>query len=140
MEQDIKRQIIMDNYQNPLNKSIPDSDDFIKVNSQNVNCIDNIDLYILFDKDKIKNVHFEGEACAISTSSTSIMISNLIGKTKKEALEFIANFENMIEDKPYNKEMLNDAIVFNEIYKQQNRKTCATLPYTGIKELLIEKE
>ena len=129
----------MDNYENPFNMEVPTNDEYIKVNYNNVNCIDNIDLYILFDNNTIKDIRFGGEACAITTSSTSIMIKNLIGKTIEDALTYIENFENMIEEKDYDRDVLNDAIVYDEIYKQQNRKNCATLPYKAIKKVLMEK-
>jgi len=139
MNPELKRQIIMDNYQNPFGKEMPEDEKYIKTNANNVNCIDDIDLYVYFDNDIIQDIKFTGEACAISTSSTSIMINCLMGKTKKEALEVIDNFENMINEKPYDKEILQEAVVYDEIYKQQNRKNCALLPYKGIKNFLEEK-
>ena len=42
---------------------------------------------------------FDGEACAICTSTTSIMIGLLIGKTKEEALNIIENYKNMIDER-----------------------------------------
>ena len=66
------------------------------------------------------------------------MFSYLFGKTIDAALEFFANFEAMIEEKTYDEEMLNEAIVYEDIYKQSNRKTCALLPYTGIKKALLD--
>ena len=60
------------------------------------------------------------------------MIETLIGKTIEEAEKIINNFYNMIEERPYDEEILNEALAFSEIYKQANRKTCATLPYKGI--------
>ena len=38
----------------------------------------------------------------------------------------------MVDEKEYDSNILNEANVFDEIYKQANRKTCATLPYKGI--------
>lgn len=138
MDNDLKRDIILDNYSNPSNRGRVDNKDYIYVNTNNSSCIDNIDLYILIEDEVIKDIKFEGEACAISTSSTSIMTKELIGKNVKDALTFIENFDNMINEKNYDENIFNEAIVFNEIYKQENRKTCATLPYKGIKEA-IEK-
>ncbi len=139
MEEQLRREIIMEHYQNPLNNEIPNDNNYIKVNSNNVSCIDNIDLYLLFDKNIIKDIKFSGEACAISTSSTSIMIKNLIGKSITEAIDIIENFENMINEKNYDENKLNEAIVYNEIYKQANRKNCVLLPYKGIKEELKKR-
>ena len=54
----------------------------------------------------------------------------------KEAKEYIDSFYNMINEKEYNKDILKDALVFDEIYKQGSRKTCALIPYMGIKQIL----
>ena len=42
-----------------------------------------------FNNNKIEDIRFDGEACAICTSSTSIMIDTLKGKTINEAKEII---------------------------------------------------
>ena len=136
MDPEVKREIIMDNYLNPLNKETPLDSSYEKVNSNNESCIDNINIYVKIDNDKIEDIKFDGEACAISTSSTSIMINNLIGLSIKEALDYINNFDNMVNEKEYDEEVLNEAIVYNDIYKQNNRKHCALLPYIGIKKIL----
>lgn len=136
MEEEIKREIIMENYLKPYNKETTSDEEYIKVNTNNESCIDNIDLQILIKDEIIKDIRFNGEACAISTASTSIMIQELIGKTIKEAIVFINNFENMIEEKKYDKTNLGNTIVFEDIYKQKNRKHCAFLPYKGIKKAL----
>jgi nitrogen fixation NifU-like protein len=138
MDANLRREIILDNYSNPANKGKINSDKYIKVNSNNESCIDNIDLWVLIEDGIIKDIKFDGEACAISTASTSIMTKELIGKTIKEAEDFIQNFNNMINEEPFNSEILEEANAFDEIYKQANRKTCATLPYKGIQRA-IEK-
>lgn len=138
MDENVRREIILDHYQNPKNKETIEDERYIKVNSNNESCIDNINLYVLIEEGMIKDIKFDGEACAISTSSTSIMITNLIGKTIQEAKEYIDNFDAMVNEREYKEEILNEGIVYNTIYKQGNRKTCATLPYKGIKKVLKE--
>lgn len=137
MNDNIKRTIILDNYENPYNKGLVEDNSYYKLNVNNESCIDNLDLQIKIDKDIIKDIRFDGEACAISTSATSIMIRLLEGKTIDEALEIINNYENMINENEYNKDILDEANVYDEIYKQPNRKKCALLPYKGIKEYLM---
>ena len=136
MDKEFKKEIILDNYQNPFNKDGDDSLGYEKVNSNSESCIDDIDLYVKVEDGIVKDIHFNGEACAISTASTSIMLKNIIGKSVKDALKYIDNFNNMVEEKEYDEDMLNEAIAFDEIYKQQNRKTCVILPYVGIKKIL----
>lgn len=136
MEENIKREIIMENYMHPYNNELVENKEYIKVNTNNESCIDNIDLQVLIKDDKIADIKFTGEACAISTASTSIMIKELIGKDIKSAINFIEQFENMVNEEEYNRQKLNTALVFDDIFKQNNRKTCATLPYKGIKKVL----
>ena len=129
----MKRAIILDHYNNPINKELIDDDTYIKANVRNESCIDNIDLMLKIEGGIIRDIRFDGEACAISTSSTSIMISTLLNKTIADAKKILYNFENMINELEYNKELLGEAIVYDEIYKQPNRKKCALLPWRGIK-------
>ena len=135
MDEEVKREIIMEHYQNPLHRHHSD-ESYVKVNTNNESCIDNIDIYLKVEDNIIKDISFEGEACAISISSTSIMIENLVGKTVDDAKEFIENFEKMINEKNYDAKVLNDAIVYDNIYKQNSRKSCAYLPYRGLLKAL----
>lgn len=136
MDENLRRAIILDHYQNPKNKESVQDECYIKVNTNNESCIDNIDLYLLVEDGVIKDIKFQGEACAISTSSTSIMIINLLGKTIEEAESYISHFESMVNECEYNEEVLGEGIVYNTIYKQGNRKTCALLPYKGVRKAL----
>ena len=138
MDEITKRNIIMDNYQNPYHKEEHKEYDYKRAN--NPSCIDDINLYIKMNKNIIEDITFTGEACVISTSATSIMIRNLIGKTKEEAIKLIDNFINMVQEKEYDETLLNELIVYDKIYLQPNRVTCALLPFKSIKEYLMEKE
>jgi nitrogen fixation NifU-like protein len=140
MDNELKREIILSHFQNPINKEVPSDNKYLKYNTKNPNCIDNIDVYVLFDNDIIKDIKFMGEACAISTSSTSIMIKNLIGKNVEEAKEYIKNFDNMCNEEEYNKDLLNEGLAYSDIYKQSNRKSCALLPYKSIMKAIEEHE
>lgn len=141
MDSNLKRSIILDNYQNPINRKRQDNNtEYQKINSRNVSCIDNIDLYIKVKNNKIEDITFDGEACVISTSSTSIMTNLLKGKTIKEALEIIENYDNMIDEKEYNKDLLKEAIVYEDISKQPSRIKCATLSWNGLYKKLKEME
>lgn len=132
MDSSTKREVILEHYQNPVNRVTDDVEGYVKVNSNNESCIDNINLFIKFNDNKIEDIKFSGEACAISTASTSIMIQNLIGMDIDEALDYINNFTKMLNEEEYVDKDFKDAVVFDETYKQANRRTCVTLPYKGI--------
>ena len=136
MDSNIKREIILENYQNPKNKGLLNDDSYMKVNMNNESCIDEVNLEVKIEDGIIKDIRFDGEACAISTSSTSIMITTLIGKTTKEAENILQNFLNMLDEKPYDANVLEEAIVYDDIYKNSNRKKCALLSWWGIEKIL----
>jgi len=136
MDTELKKEIILDNYKYPFNKDGKDELGYEKVNANNISCVDDIDLYIDIKNNIIDDIRFNGEACAISTASTSIMLKNIIGKSVKEAKKYIENFMNMINEEKYHEDLLTEGIAFSEIYKQENRKGCVILPYKSIKILL----
>ena len=138
MNTEMKRTIILENYQNPTNRGLIDDDSYKKINTNSKSCIDQIDLQIKVENDIVKDIRFDGEACAICTSSTSIMINSLIDKDLNEALTIIDNFEKMINEEEYDEELLGEAVVYNDISKQPNRKNCALLTWKGTKKVLEE--
>ena len=134
------REIIMDHYQHPRNRGLVDDESYKKINMNSETCIDNLDIQVKFNGDKIADVRYDGEACAICTSSTSIMSELVIGKTIDEAQEIIDNYMNMIYEREYDEELLEEAIAFKNTYKQANRIKCATLSWNGLVELIKERE
>ena len=136
MDNEFKREIILENFEHPFNKDGSDDLNYEKSNSNNESCIDNIDLYVDIKDNIIRDIRFNGDACAISTASTSIMLKNIINKSVSDAIKYIENFMDMVNELDYNEDELNEGIAFTEIYKQQNRKTCVTLPYVGILKVL----
>lgn len=134
MDQNLKRSIMLEHYQNPKNKGLIEDETYLRINMNNESCIDEINLMVKLDGDTIKDIRFDGEACAICTSATSVMIDTLIGKDIKTAEKIIENYYNMIEEKEYDKELLQQAVIYNDIAKQPNRKKCALLPWWGIEK------
>ncbi len=137
--QNLMREIIMDHYQYPRNHGLVDQEGYEKVNMNSSTCIDNIDVQAKIVGDVIEDIRFDGEACAICTSSTSIMTDLLIGKTMDEAKVIIDNYMNMIYEKEYDEDLLDEAIAFQNTYKQANRIKCATLGWKAIEKLMILK-
>ena len=138
MDNNLKRNIILDHYQNPKNRGLINDSTYLISNTNNESCIDEINIMAKIENNKICDIRFDGEACAICTSSTSIMIDTLLNKTIEEANKIYENFENMINEKEYDKELLEQAVVYDDIYKQPNRKKCALLPWWGIKKIIEE--
>ena len=134
------REIIMDHYDHPRNRGLVEDETYKKVNMNSDTCIDDLDIQDKFDGDKIADVRYDGEACAICTSSTSIMSELVIGKTKEEAKRIIENYMNMIYERDYDEDLLEEAIAFKNTHKQANRIKCATLGWNGLVKLIEESE
>ena len=140
MNDDLRREIILDNYQEPYNKGLIDDKSYLKVNTNSESCIDNLDFIMKVEDNIIKDIRFDGEACAISTSASSIMIRKLIGMSVEDAKKVLLNYQNMINEKAYDKSLLDELNVYDEICKQPNRKNCALLPMNAIEKMLGELE
>ena len=138
MDTELKRAIILENYQNPKNRGLINDESYKRINTNSKSCIDQIDLQMKIEDGIVKDIRFDGEACAICTSSTSIMIDTLTGKKLDEAISIVNNFENMIEEKEYNESIIGEGIVYSDIAKQPNRKNCALLTWRGAKDLIKE--
>lgn len=138
MDKELRREIILDNYQNPVNRGLKDDDSYILKNTNNDSCIDNIDMMMKIENDIVVDACFDGEACAICTSATSVIIKTIIGKTISEAEEIISNYQNMINEEEYDSNLLDELNVYDEIYLQPNRKTCALLPSKAVINIIKE--
>lgn len=133
------REIIMDHYEYPRNKSLEKSDDsYLSQHMASESCIDDITVAAKFDRDRIDDVCFDGVACTISTAATDIMADLLRGKTLEEADEIIDNYFRMIDQKDFDEDLLEEAVALQNVGKQANRIKCATIGWNAMKDL-IEK-
>lgn len=140
MDDNLRREIILDNYQDPFHKGLIDDNSYCKVNTNSESCIDNLDFIMKLDGDTIEDIRFDGEACAISTSASSIIIRKLIGKSVDEAKTILMNYRNMLDEKDYDEDILGELNVYDEIGKQPNRKNCALLPDVAVEKLFDKLE
>jgi nitrogen fixation NifU-like protein len=136
MDSNLRREIILDNYQEPMNRGLIQDDSYLKVNTNSESCIDNLDFMMKIEDGIVKDIRFDGEACAISTSATSIMIRKLIGKKVEEVRNILDNYRKMINEEEYDQNILGELNVYDEICKQPNRKNCALLPSVAVEKML----
>ena len=134
------REIIMDHYSSPRHKGVPTEEGYQKIHTDSVNCIDDFDLYLKAKDDVVVDARWEGVACTISSASTDILCEQVIGKNFQESEYMIQQYLNMIEEKPYDDSVLNEALVFMNTGKQAARIHCATMGWTAMDELLKDEE
>ncbi len=134
MDNNFKRELMIDNCNNPYHKRKIETKDFIKANTNNESCIDNIDLYVKVENDVIVDAYFDGEACAVTTSATSIMLRKIIGKSLEEARVIMREYFKMINEEDYQDEVLGELNIYQDISKQPSRKKCALLPFQTLEK------
>ncbi len=140
MDRETKREIIMDYSKDTTHRGLINDDRYFKENTRSDSCIDNMDMMVKLNNDIIEDVLFDGEACAICTSATSIWSDILIGKTIDEAKKIVDNYNKMINEEKYDKKILGNLQVFDEIALQPARKNCALLPCKTVIKILNDIE
>ena len=136
MDREYKRIILLDHYNNPNNRKLVEDKRYRSVHNASESCIDDLTVYMLAEDGVIMDIQFSGIGCTISTASTDIMCDLLKGKTFEEAREILANYNNMVTEKPFDEDMLEEANAFDTLYQQANRIKCGTIGIHAIEELI----
>ncbi len=138
---DIYTDLVMEHSMNSPYKKEIDSPT-CSVLGHNPNCGDEIKLELVLDGDKIVDLAFLGHGCAISQSSTSIMIETLRGKTVEEAKKIIDIFIKMIKREPISddeKRLLGNGVAFENISNMPARVKCALLSWHTMQDILTKQ-
>ena len=95
---ELYQEIVLDHGKNPRNKNKLKS--FNKeAKGHNPLCGDKIHIFLKLDNDKkVEDISFEGEGCAISIASASIMTETIKGKEFNVAKKILENFLNMLKE------------------------------------------
>lgn len=125
---DLYQEVIFDHNRNPRNYGVLE-DANRKAEGFNPLCGDQLTVYMLVNDDGIiEKVSFEGQGCAISTASASIMTEELIGKTPDQAEEIFNNFHTVVTGGQANAD-IGKLEVLSGVKDYPTRIKCATLPW-----------
>lgn len=91
-------------------------------------CGDQITLYMKIVDDKIQKISFQGNGCAISTASASLMTEALTGKTLEEAKVIFAGFHDLVT-KGNDEKALGKLTALAGVIEYPMRVKCATLAW-----------
>ena len=96
---ELYQEIILDHGKNPRN--LRKTENFNKdAKGHNPLCGDKVHIFLkLNENKKLEDISFEGQGCAISMASASIMTDLLKGKEEKEVKEIVNDFLEMIKEK-----------------------------------------
>ena len=132
---ELYQEIILDHGKNPRN--LRKTDNFNKdAKGHNPLCGDKVHIYLKLDENKkVEDISFEGEGCAISMASASIMTDLIKGKKENEVKEIVSDFLKMIKEKDEIKtNLLKDyektkLMCLSGVKQYPMRVKCATLSW-----------
>lgn len=137
---DLYQEVILEHNKRPRNFRAIDPADR-KQEGFNPLCGDRLTLYLQLDGDKVADVAFQGNGCAISTSSASLMTEAVKGKSKAEALQLFHAFHRLVtrEAPAPTKAEIGKLQVFAGVGEFPARVKCASLCWHTLKAALDGK-
>ena len=132
---ELYQEIILDHGKNPRN--LRRTENFNKdAKGHNPLCGDKVHVYLkLNENKKVEDISFEGQGCAISMASASIMTDLVKGKEEFEIKEIVNDFLDMIKEKPElnTNKLKNDEktklMCLSGVKQYPMRVKCATLSW-----------
>lgn len=106
-------------------------------------CGDRLRLYLRVEDDRVIDAGFEGEGCAISVASASLMIEMVKGKTLDQTLQLFDAFHHQVTDRDLDEDMsgcLGKLTVFGGVRAFPSRIKCATLAWHTLKGSLEDQD
>ena len=136
---ELYREILNEHNINPTHKVAMDSPDFC-LEGVNPSCGDQITLQLKLGEDgKISDASFTGSGCAISQASVDMMVDQIIGKNKEEAIKLAGTFMGMIKGEITDEESieaLDEAAALQDVAHMPARVKCAVLGWHTMQEML----
>jgi nitrogen fixation NifU-like protein len=134
---DLYQQVILERYKKPRNRGQTSPVDRYQ-KGHNPSCGDTIELTLHLNEagDRIEDVRFEGEGCAIAMASADLMADALRGKTAAEALEMVQLFQSMMKGEAEFPTEMRKLNVMQGVAQFPVRIKCANLSWHTLKAAL----
>lgn len=137
---ELYQQVILDHNKSPRNfKKMKDASHFAE--GFNPLCGDHIDIYVKLEDGMIADVSFQGQGCAISKSSASIMTSIVKGMPLAEAEKLFEKFHDLVTGKinAADVEDMGKLAVFEGVQEFPARVKCASLAWHTLHSALKDE-
>ena len=136
---ELYQSVILDHNRHPRNfRAIDDAP--YSAHGHNPLCGDRLTVYLeLDDEDRVTDAAFQGEGCAISTASASLMTEFVKGKSKAEVDEVFERFHALVTSTTDGKPPeggLGKLAVFSGVREYPMRVKCASLSWHALKAAL----
>jgi nitrogen fixation NifU-like protein len=133
---ELYQQLIVDHSKSPRNCRVIENAD-LSAEGYNPLCGDHVTLFVKLEGGRVKDISFQGNGCAISTASASLLTEVLRGKTQEEAEALFRGFRDLVtgHDHPpgTGEPELGKLKVFAGVSEFPVRVKCATLVWHTLK-------
>ncbi len=131
---DIYRETILDHNQMPRNKGTLARPTHT-FGLLNPTCGDRIRIDISIEDGIIADIRFDGQGCAISMASASMMTEAIKGRPVEEALDLTRNFKRLVLGQDPDRD-LGELATLEGVARFPSRVKCATLAHNALQEAL----
>jgi nitrogen fixation NifU-like protein len=136
------REIVNEHNLHPVHKKSIENPDLV-MRGVNPSCGDDITLSLKITDGVITDAGYEGSGCAISQASVDMMVDQIIGRNKEEAIKLAGTFMGMIKGEITDEESieaLDEAAALQDVAHMPARVKCAVLGWHTMQEMLEHPE
>ena len=123
---DLYRDVILDHNRQPRNFGVLEPAD-ASVDGFNPLCGDRLTLRLKMSGDDIADIRFEGQGCAISIASASLMTEAVKGKTRAQASSLFDQVHRLLTDDAAPSDELGKLAALSGVREYPARVKCASL-------------
>ena len=135
---ELYQSVILDHNKSPRNYGAPEGADR-HASGDNPVCGDRITVHVGVEDGVVTSVGFEGQGCAISTASASLMTQAVKGRPLAEVMRLFEGFHELVTADPRTEpeaEGLGKLAVFAGVREFPMRVKCATLAWHTLRNAL----
>lgn len=138
---ELYQEVILDHKRHPRNFHAMESATR-EVDGHNPLCGDHLHLYLRLAEDRIDDISFLGQGCAISTASASLMTERLKGHSVEEAMELFDLVHRVLTEAEPGVDMnsLGKLQVFAGVRNYPSRVKCASLAWHTLRAALQQQD
>jgi len=136
---ELYQEVILDHCKKPRNFHEMDEANR-RLEGYNPLCGDKVTVYLQVKDDLVQDVSFQGEGCAISTASASLMTELVKGKSLEESEVIFRRFQDLVTGKSDGSADMGKLAVFAGVGEFPMRVKCATLPWHTLRAALKQQD
>ena len=134
------QEVILDHHRHPIGRGLREPFGG-QAHHINTSCGDELTVRVALSADgtRVEDVSWEGDGCAISVASMSVLCDNLTGATVEQSLQSHGAFLELMHSKGQgtaDPDLLADAVAFTGVAQFPARVKCALLGWMAFEDAL----